>query len=85
MDAGKTDVRLSLSRYKTFYNRADISGRERMLIMVTIREIANACGVSVATVSNVLNGRANVGWIREKKCWRLSDRKDISRIISQGV
>lgn len=67
MDAGKTDVRLSLFRYKTFYNRTDISGRERMLIMVTIREIANACGVSVATVSNVLNGRANVGVDTRKK------------------
>lgn len=29
--------------------------------MVTIKEIAAECSVSVATVSNVLNGRANVG------------------------
>lgn len=35
--------------------------------MVTIREIADICGVSVATVSNVLNGRANVGAETRKK------------------
>lgn len=29
--------------------------------MVTIKEIAVECGVSVATVSNVLNGKSNVG------------------------
>lgn len=29
--------------------------------MVTIKEIAAECGVSVATVSNVLNGKSNVG------------------------
>jgi len=29
--------------------------------MVTIKEVAKECDVSVATVSNILNGRANVG------------------------
>lgn len=28
--------------------------------MVTIKEIAAECGVSIATVSNVINGRSNV-------------------------
>ncbi len=35
--------------------------------MVTIKEIAGECGVSVATVSNVINGRANVGVETRKK------------------
>ena len=34
---------------------------------MTIREIAGECGVSVATVSNVINGRANVGVETRKK------------------
>lgn len=42
--------------------------------MVTIREIADACGVSVATVSNVLNGRANVG---------LETRKRVLEVVRQ--
>ena len=35
--------------------------------MVTIKEIAAECGVSVATVSNVLNGKSNVGVETRKK------------------
>ena len=42
--------------------------------MVTIREIADACGVSVATVSNVLNARANVG---------LETRKRVLEVVRQ--
>ena len=29
--------------------------------MVTIKEIAKECGVSTATVSNIINGKKNVG------------------------
>lgn len=35
--------------------------------MVTIKEVAAECGVSIATVSNVLNGRSNVGVETRKK------------------
>lgn len=51
--------------------------------MVTIKEIAAECSVSVATVSNVLNGRANVGWRHERECWMLSGSRVISRIMWQ--
>lgn len=44
--------------------------------MVTIKEIAVECGVSVATVSNVLNGRANVGVETRKKVLEAVRQKD---------
>lgn len=44
--------------------------------MVTIKEIAVECGVSVATVSNVLNGRANVGLETRKKVLEAVRQKD---------
>ena len=38
--------------------------------MATVRDIAAAVGVSVATVSNVLNGRPNVGRANRQKVLR---------------
>ena len=35
--------------------------------MATVKDIANTVGVSVATVSNVLNGKPNVGHIIRRK------------------
>ena len=32
--------------------------------MVTIKEIAKYCGVSIATVSNIINGKPNVTIVR---------------------
>ena len=29
--------------------------------MVTLKEIAQMCGVSISTVSNIINGKSNVG------------------------
>jgi len=34
---------------------------EENLLMITVKEIAKRCGVSPSTVSNILNGRTNVG------------------------
>ncbi len=38
-----------------------------MMYMITVKDIANLAGVSPATVSNVLNGRANVGQETKEK------------------
>ena len=40
--------------------------------MVTVKDIAAAVGVSVATVSNVLNGRPNVGKAKREKVLRVA-------------
>jgi LacI family transcriptional regulator len=42
--------------------------------MATVKDIAAAVGVSVATVSNVLNGRPNVGRINRQKVLRAAKR-----------
>jgi LacI family transcriptional regulator len=42
--------------------------------MVTVKDIATAVGVSVATVSNVLNGRPNVGHAIRQKVLRVASR-----------
>ena len=49
--------------------------------MVTIKEIAAECSVSVATVSNVLNGRANVGVETRKRVLDAISSRVISRIM----
>ena len=38
-----------------------------MIYMITVKDIANLAGVSPATVSNVLNGKANVGQETKEK------------------
>lgn len=43
--------------------------------MVTIKEIARECGVSVATVSNILNGRPNVSDKTREKVLRMIRKK----------
>lgn len=53
--------------------------------MVTIKEIARECNVSPTTVSNILNGRPNVGEETKKEFWKLSERGDISLIILPEV
>jgi LacI family transcriptional regulator len=42
--------------------------------MATVKDIAAAVGVSVATVSNVLNGRPNVGRAKRQKVLRVAKR-----------
>jgi LacI family transcriptional regulator len=42
--------------------------------MATVKDIAAAVGVSVATVSNVLNGRPNVGRVNRQKVLRAAKR-----------
>ena len=47
---------------------------ERSNAMTTVRDIAAAVGVSVATVSNVLNGKPNVGNVNRQKVLRAAQR-----------
>jgi LacI family transcriptional regulator len=42
--------------------------------MATVKDVAEEVGVSVATVSNVLNGRANVGRLTRQKVLRAAER-----------
>src|SRR5215472_4835207 len=42
--------------------------------MATVKDIAAAVGVSVATVSNVLNGKPNVGRVNRQKVLRAAQR-----------
>lgn len=39
--------------------------------MITVKEIAEACGVSPSTVSNVVNGKYNVSESTRKKVWKV--------------
>ena len=53
--------------------------------MVTIKEIARECNVSPTTVSNILNGRPNVGEETKKRVLEVVRRGDISLIILPEV
>lgn len=44
--------------------------------MVTIKEIAQACNVSIATVSNILNGKPNVGEETRKRVLKVIQEMD---------
>src|SRR5580700_10740273 len=44
--------------------------------MATVKDVAAAVGVSVTTVSNVLNGKSNVGRINREKVLRAVKRLD---------
>lgn len=44
--------------------------------MVTIKEIAQECNVSAATVSNVLNGKANVGAQTRERILEVIEKRD---------
>lgn len=35
--------------------------------MITLKELAKKCGVSIATISNILNGKSNVGEATKKR------------------
>ncbi len=63
--------------------------------MITVKEIARRCGVSPSTVSNILNGRSNVGELTRERVLAVvaetgyqpnyfaqSMRKQSSRMIS---
>lgn len=54
--------------------------------MVTIKEIAKECGVSAATVSNILNGRSNVGEAtRQRVLTVIKERGYRPNSIAQGL
>ncbi len=54
--------------------------------MVTIKEIARECGVSVTTVSNVLNGKAKVGEEKRRKILEVIQAREYSpNSIAQGL
>ncbi len=44
--------------------------------MVTIKEIAQECNVSVATVSNILNGKANVSEKTRERVLKVIEQRD---------
>ena len=41
--------------------------------MVTIKEIAKYCGVSIATVSNIINGKPNASEVTKQKVLKAID------------
>ncbi len=54
--------------------------------MVTIKEIARECGVSVTTVSNVLNGKAKVGEAKRQKILDVIQKRGYHpNSIAQGL
>ena len=51
---------------------------------LTIYDISEKAGVSIATVSRVLNGSRKVSPATKKKFWKLLRPEDTNRMFSQG-
>ncbi len=49
------------------YVRKRLSNNREVLTVVSMKDIANYCGVSVATVSKALNGQTDIGQLTRKK------------------
>ena len=49
--------------------------------MVTLKDIANQSGVSIATVSNILNGKSNVSEETKNRVLELINSKKIKLMV----
>ena len=49
---------------------------EKKVVKVTLRQVANLAGVSLATASRVLNGHANVSTQVRERVWRVINEND---------
>lgn len=52
--------------------------------MASIKDIAKACGVSVATVSKALNGHNDISQATKEKCVRLQGRSATCQTPQRG-
>ena len=52
--------------------------------MASIKDIAKACGVSVATVSKALNGHNDISQATKEKCARLQGRSATCQTPQRG-